>query len=354
MAARAKTNAALMERDALTPEETALMDDNRKAQYEPQEPAEEVPAEPAPAAADAAAAPVAPDATPDEPQVKTETKKVEEPDDGKKVDLRALHEEREKRKQVQKERDEAKANLAKFEGRFGVLQELVAAQARGTAAETEQLPDPTTDPVGHFTARAARAEQKIAQFEQYQQQQTQQQQQMAAVNQLASAAGAAEQQFRSENPDYEDAANYVKDLRSKQLEALGYSDPGQREQAIRMEALDLAYRAMNAGQNPAAFVYNYAKISGWQGKPASASSTPAAQPVAVATAAPVAPAPVPAAQGGAQKLARVVEGQKANASLSSAAGSAPTETSVESLLKMSDEDFEKATQGKNWKKLMGG
>ena len=344
--ARARGNTALIEGESLTKEETALMDSNRQAQFESDPgtaPAAEPTPDPAPAtppAAEPTPAP-APDA-PAAPDPSAPAATPEPVDDKKRmVEYGALHEERERRKQEQARAQKAEQELARLSGRFATLEELARAAAQ-QSDPAQQPPDVNLDPVGHFQAALADRDRKIAQFEQWARQQQQQQQEQQQIMTIRQHAMTGEAEFAKATPDYQEAANYVQMVRNAQLEAIGITDPAQRQQQLAYEALNLAAGAMQRGQNPAAIVYQMAKASGWMSKPAP--TQPAAAPAAV---------PDPA---GAKKLATVAAGQVANQSIGKLNGqAAPISTSLEDVLKMSDEDFaKKYSKPEDWRKLMEG
>ena len=346
MAPRSRGNTALIEQESLSPEETAMMDSNRKAQYET-DPAPD----PEPTPAPSPATPPAPAPTPEPPKSTPDPAKTPDPaaapttpepvDDKKRmVEYGALHEERERRKAERLRAEKAEQELARLSGRFATLEELARAAAQPAP---QPVPDVNTDPIAHFQAELAARDQKIAQFENWQRQQQQQIQEQQVIVQVRNHAVAAEAEFAKTTPDYQEAATYVQMVRNAQLEAIGISDPGQRQQQLAMEALNLAAGAAQRGQNPAAIIYQMAKASGWSPKPAAS---------ALAAPAPAVPAaPPPPDPAGAKKLETVAKGQVANTSLGKLNGGAPVETSIETLLKMSDEDFDAATKGDAWRKL---
>lgn len=338
MARKGSSNAALMESEALTPEESQLMDDNRQAEFTIPEP------DPAPAPAPVPKAAPEPETTettdPDDVPV-AETP----PEKRRMVDYGALHEERERRKAADKEKAELARQLATLTGRFSTIEEL----AKAASAQNQpkpQVPDVNTDPIAHFQAQIAERDRQLSEMQQWRQQQEQQAQQAQVVNQIRSVASQQEAEFAKETPDYQEAASHVQQMRLAQLRALRIPNP---EQAVAQEALQLAYNALNQGVNPAQMVYDYAKAIGWAPKQAAAATQAAPTP-----AQPPPAAPKPAAQAaGAKKLETVAKGQAANASLSQLNGSAPAETTIESVLKMSDEEFAKWATPENWRQMAG-
>jgi len=346
--ARTRGNAALLAQENLdlTPEETKTMEDNRAAeieekQQEQQEPASGGTGQPSPTPT--TPAPVTPEQA---PAAATETAPAA--DQKRMVELGALHEERERRKQEAARAQKAEQELARLSGRFTTLEEL----ARAAAAEGKPkpvVPDVATDPVGHFKAEIAQRDQRLAEFENWAREQSRVQQEMVARQQqeqqivtIRNRAVAAEQEFAKTTPDYIEAADYVQRVRNAQLEAIGFTDPVARQQQLAMEALNLAVSAEQRGVNAASLIYQMAKATGWTPK----TPTPAQPTPANAT------QQQPTAADGAKKLETVAKGQAANQSIGKLNGqTAPTETSLEALLKMSDEDFDKATKGDAWRKL---
>lgn len=354
MAPRPRGNTALIEQENLTTEEQTMMDENRKAEAEsdPGTTPEQTPEQkPATTPATPAAPEQKPEGTPATPETPAATPEggTAPAADGKQrmVEYGALHEERERRKEERKAREKAEQELAMIRGRFSTLEELARA-ANQQAQAQQQSPDIHTDPVGHFQAELAARDEKIRQFEQWQRDQQSVAQQQATINAIRTRAVAAEAEFVKTTPDYIEAAEFVQNIRNAQLEAVGFTDPAQRQQQLAIEALNLAAGAEQRGQNAAAVIYQMAKASGWKPKAAAAVAAAASQPVAANGT-----AQLQADPSGAKKLETVAKGQVANQSLGKLNGqSAPAgERSLEELLKMSDEEFDAATKGDNWRKL---
>lgn len=325
-------NAAMAMDDQLSSEETAQLDAQRDADNAPSEPVIATP-EPVVTAPEPAA-PTAP--------VPAQTQDID-PATGKQrtVDYGAFHSERERRKAADKRAQEAEKNLATLNGRFGILEELARSAGKPQAAP-EAIPDVDTDPVGHFRAKAAEAERQLSEINRWRQSQEANATAMNNVQRLQQIAVAHENDFSQKTPDYQDAASYVRNARDQELQYMGYADPAIRMQIIQNDALQIAAQALQSNMNAAEVVYNIAKARGWAGKKAEA-SPPAPTPP---------PAPVPTAD--AKKIATIAKGQEANKSLGQVNGGANPPMTMDTLLAMSDEDFEKATKGNKWRQLMGG
>jgi len=273
--------------------------------------------EPEPPAPAAAAEPVA---TPE--PVKEEPKTVP---------LAALHEERQRRQELQRrfeERDAAeKAERAKLQERLDAL---------AKRFEPAPTPEPTfnDDPAAFLKAETEAAKQQIAEFRAWKQAQEEQAQQQAHMQRFDAQITASEREFAPKAPDYTEAVAWLRNLRETELRDLyGVENPAERARIINQDIAALAARALQANKNPAEQAYNLAKLRGW------ASKAPAA-------AAPVAP---PATD----KIDTIAKGQAAARTPSAAAGVAPPSLTIESLAKMSEDDFSKLSDAE-FRRVMGG
>lgn len=321
-------NTALLGDEGMSADESALMDANRESE------GSQLEAEPEAPAPDAPTPELAPDTAEHEDKIDPATGKE------RVVNYGALHAERQKRKAAEGEATKAREEAARIMGRFETIQQLVqrGQQPQPQQPAAEEIPDINLDPVGHFQAQLAIANKRIETFDKWQQTQEANATAMNNVAQLQRIAQSHEADFKKTAPDYDEAFQYVRKMRDQELEYMGYADPGVRQQIIQNDALQIAAQALQGNRNAAEVVYNIAKARGWAGK----APAPTTQPVA------------PAQSPDAKKLATVAKGQAASQSLGQVSGSAPAEMSVESLLKMSDSEFEEATKGDNWRKMMGG
>jgi hypothetical protein len=257
--------------------------------------AAEPPAAPEPAAEQEAA----PAPAQAEPEAKDE--------DERRVPLKALQEERQKRSEYERKLDEAMRRMAELEQRVPKQQE----------APAEADPDPETDPIGALK----RANEKLRAMEEA----TRQQQYEAHLNTVAYNAAT---QFSAQVPDYKDAYQYALKSRAMELAALGTPQndiPG----ILKNEEMNLIARAVGNNLNPAAAIYEFAKARGY------------APPAPAAPAAPVAAAPDPALQ----------QAKKA-VGVSASAGGAPAskgELSDAEMANLKGAAFDAA-----WQKRFGG
>jgi hypothetical protein len=177
---------------------------------------------------------------------------VQERDEDRKVSLKALQEERQKRQEIER-------RLAQMEAWF---QQNQPQQPPEQYAE----PDPETDPI----AALKYTKQQIAEMRQMEQARSQE-------NQFRNVYAQDAQRFASETPDFGPAYQYVIQSRAQELEAIGMP-PDRITQIVQAEEMNLVATAMQNGVRPAEAIYKFAKARGYSGaKPAPA---PAPAPVA--------------------------------------------------------------------------
>lgn len=238
---------------------------------------------------------IVPEETADEivPEEKEETREE------KYVPIHALHEERERRKELTQK-------LNGMEARFQEMLE----RMKTPEQEPEPPPPLEENPVLNLDERIRRAEEALQQQnkqtteQQRRQQQLQQQQQMIASYQADAA------RFSENQKDFTDAYRYWLEGRSSELTAMGMT-PAEADNVVKQEEAAAVWRAMQNGDSPAERMYNIAKARGFK---------PKTQKPDIET---------------------IDRGQRASGSLSKSGGSAPPADSLEALAAMSDEDFDK-------------
>lgn len=259
---------------------------------------------------------------PEQPQeAQAEPEQPEAPHEQKTVPLPALHEERAKRRelqaQLQAERERVAAMEARFQERLSMLQRAMQPQ--------KEVPSIDENPVGHLkhSIEEVKAETQRAneQFQQWQEQQKQAQ----IIQAAASRVNAAEAEFTQQKPDYNEALNYYRAQRARELMAFSGLDEDQARQQVGRELVEGAIAHAAQGRNPAEIAYRLAEARGY--KPQARVSD-------------------------AQKIEVQQRGVAAAKTLGS--GGTAGGLSAKALLEMSDEDFSKATKGNKWRELMGG
>lgn len=326
--------------DAFTAEEQAAFEAYERGEETPASDGLTPPAaEPTPAAAE----PPAADPETGEPEVAPEAQPRDEK--GKFVPHGALHEERERRKAVEKERDELRERFARGDERLRILSEAMqrpAPPAQPAATpEPVKVPDPAEDIFGY----AKHLEQQIEALRTGQTQLTESQKKAEETRQAEAARneviGFYQQDLRTAiqaDASVADAYEHLFAGRVAELQLVGMSQKDAIE-AVRDEEFNLAQTARQRGQSPAALIAALAKSRGF---------------------APKAPEPAPAAaqqETAADKAARAAAGQAGpGRSLSAAGGQPAGEITLETLSRMSEADFEKlmAANPERIRALMGG
>lgn len=235
-----------------------------------------------------------------------------EPKVEKVVPYAALHEERERRKEMQ-------TKVTNLERTFqAVLEKLSSPQ------QQQQPPSFDEDPIGALQHNQQVLNQHVAQQYQNQQQQAEQQQRNNQLQDFAYKCQQSVREFSKTNTDYLDAYKFLSESRVNEHVAVGYTQE-QARQLILEDEMAVASKAYMDGVNPAERIYGLAKMRGFQ-------STAAGQP-----------------QG---KMSALQKGMQASKSLSGAGGKASSGgLTLESLAQMSPDELDQALS-KDWDKIM--
>ena len=237
----------------------------------------------------------------------------------KMVALAALHEERGRRKDTDRQNRDLQQQLAEMRGRFAVIERLQAPRD-----ETPQRPPTVEEAVLTTAEHVAHLQRRLEQREASERALGQQ-------NALVSAYRSDAAQFEATTPDFKAAYDHLLQSRAQELMALGYDDPQALQQALIADEFAVAQSALARGRSPAQIIYSLARQRGYAGAPGTGR--------------------------GADRLDTIARGQAANKSLSNTGGgSGDAEISAEALLKMPMDEFE-AWCTKNpakAKRLMGG
>lgn len=263
----------------------------------------------------------------DEAEKQVAIKAAEEKGGEKDWKHQAFHEERERRKDLQIQLDGERTKREENERRMGIIEE----KLKGGRAD---VPDFEENPAENLAARTERLELEAEArkttaeaTEALTKEQTEKAQQYKT---FYDNFAVVETGFIKDNPDYYDAIAYLKADFVKDKLASGYSE-AQAEQAALSETHNIVTNGLQQGFNAADRFYTLAKSKGYvKGK-------------------------VEGGEGKTEleKLKLVEKGIKNNTSLGTTGGGAG-ETTLSSLLKMDDSDFDKATESDDdWEKLVG-
>lgn len=261
----------------------------------------------------------------EESPVETEAQEAEgaEPVEAEKpqktVPLAALHEERQRIKELRQELNQTKEQTRIGNERLNQLMQALQAQ------QQPQIPDRETDPINHFATVQALQQRQIEQQNAFIAQQQAEREQQAQLAQLHQYVNAQEREYVASKPDYLDAVAHLKSVDTRALVALGH-DQATAEQIVHRHLTELAANLARQGVSLPERVYALAQAKGYAPKQAETS----------------------------QRIATAQRGVAASRSLGSGAGTTNTLT-LEALANMPVEDFAEATKDPRvFRRLMGG
>lgn len=288
--------------------------------------------EPTPEPAKVEAEPEAKDAAPED--------KIE--GDGKDkvtyVRQEALHEERERRKGLERQLRELKEAQARQDGMLQALKPQDGAKTDGAKQASQWTPQEIEqNPVGFIKAQAeerAADAKRAAEEREFQ----------SRAQQISDIGMRHSQEFVKTTPHFFDtkaedgspvqgAYGYLRQKAAERI-AADYPDAStqQIQSVLNMHELNLIQEAMRDGKNSAAEVYRLAVEQGYQP-----------------------PKPKAPAISEAERIAKAEAAQRGGKSLGAVpAGGASGELTIETLAGMTDKEFAEATKGDKWERLMGG
>lgn len=249
------------------------------------------------------------------PQPETQAEEVKEKvveQVEKVVPIHALHESRAKER-------EARAQNAQLQQQLRELQrQQQEFMARVNQPQQPAVPSYDEDPLRNMHGNIQQTQKQLQELADQNKRELAAREQQAQMQQFAQAVRSAAADFEAREPGANDGINFWKQSLLKEYEASGLG----RQQAVQRvlrEEFELAYQAMQVGDNPAEVAFNRAVARGY----------------------------VP----GGKKLEMQKAGQGA-ALPTASSGKGGGLPSLEALLKMDPKDFSKATSGDNWEKLL--
>jgi len=126
-----------------------------------------------------------------------------------------------------------------------------------------EIPDPEEDPIAALNAIRELALRQSHEAENAEQQRQQAEAQHLYVGALQEEARMDEAVFRTAQPDYDHALNFLADGRRRELSLVGYGE-AEIGQIIGAEALQLIDTALAGGQSPAQLAYAVAQSRGYR------------------------------------------------------------------------------------------
>lgn len=180
----------------------------------------------------------------------TETPEIQKEE--KTVPLQALHEERNRRKQLQQEVEQLRHQQ----------DEIREAIQKRKQAEEPQAPDFNDDPAGHLNHQIIETNKKLDEFSKFKQNFEEFQTNQQKTTQFQQHINSLVQTFTQQHPDYPDAYNFMRNERIKELQASGL-DHQAISNALMNEEVFIAQQSLSNELNPAEAIYNMAKSRGY-------------------------------------------------------------------------------------------
>lgn len=269
-------------------------------------------------AADVVEAPEAPAAETPAPVAETPAPEPDKPPPGM-VPQGALHQERERRKETERQFQELQRQFAEIQAKLNPPPEIV-------------VPDPVLQPEAFKQFQIDQIKQRAAEkaeADRQAQEQAQERQIMARVNQDVAA-------FKATVPDYDQAFQHAVKVRREELAFYG-NTPEQIDQQIEVDVRAIVGQAYQQGKNPGEVFYSYARMRGYS--PAQAAKDPIPQQAAA-------------------QVNALAEAQRQTQSMATAGGpSNDGGITIETLAKMSEAQLAKMPKAERdamMQKVMGG
>jgi hypothetical protein len=223
----------------------------------------------------------------------------------KTVPLAALHQERERRKELQ-------SKVSQMETRFNQLMERLQ-------KPEPQVPAFEENPAEHLRQKQVQLEQQIQQQTETVQQAEARRAQEAQLAQFDNAYKSAAMEYAQQTPGFTDAYQHLIASRKQAYEQMGV-EPSEYAARLQHEERQIAHTAFTLGINPGVLLQNLAVAAGFKPKPEKP-------------------------QPNIQTLAKGVQAK----SIASEPSTAKQNMTLEALAEMDDKDFEA-----NWDKLIKG
>lgn len=205
------------------------------------------------------------EAPPEEAEVEAQEETRQQPES---VPLATLLEERRK---YQEQLDQERQRASRFERLEDELRRM-RAERQNVSRETPQPerkppPDYLEDPQGYVDATKEDLIERLKKLEGESSQTRQAAQAMAFERQLRESLAAAESAYVAQQPDYYDALQYVRAIKSREL-AVTYpqAKPEQITQLLNQQELGWGAQLLRSGVNPSEQAYKLAQALGYEGK----------------------------------------------------------------------------------------
>jgi hypothetical protein len=331
-----ETQGGMLSGDVLSAEERSFMESGGTTALEPAP----VPPVPAPVVTDTTPADTGDATDLDDDGLDDDTDGPARDESGKFVSRSALLRVKEREKQTREALTKVATELIRHRERSAVLSELAARNDEPANQPQERDIDPTEDIFGAYAQLSKKLQAIEARVGESDAATRNQLEQMT----LQAAATRDMQAFSAQEPAFLEAYKFLAGQRDAELDAMGMSDPRERQARIRQETRELVSGALKSNSSGAERIFKLAVARGF---------AKAAEPSA----------PGPLDQKATANIERINKGQKAAASLRNAGGTSDAGQALtpQRLADMSDREFSEARTayiGKHgvhaWDRLIGG
>jgi len=193
------------------------------------------------------------------------------PEDIQRKHLAALHEARGEAKTLRQQLAEVQQQLAALKNPQG---------QQPAAEQPEPEPDFLADPKGYVDKKVQAALAKLDATEKKTTETAEQIKQREANEAILRATQSAETQFYSQTPDYPEALQHIRGVRTQQLQDLFPDATAEQiNNHIAFEERETAKMLVSQNRNPAEFAYKFAKTLGYTKKAPPPEAKPAPQPI---------------------------------------------------------------------------
>lgn len=176
-------------------------------------------------------------------------------------------------------------------------------------------PKPEDDPFGAIAHDMGTLRKELQSIREGQEKTREQTEAQVQAQQTQQYVASLEQQFRQQEPEYDNAVKFLMDSRMEEYRTMGYDDQT-AQQVFNQEAQQVVSNALNQGRNPAEVAFQLARTRGYKAPKEQQKTTP---------------------KRGLKEIAQDAEESK---SLSGTSGkSGKDEVSAEDLAEMSEQEF---------------
>lgn len=167
---------------------------------------------------------------------------------------------------LERQLQEERASRAQLETSLAEIRAQLAERLK-TPEPKVDVPDPTTDPLGHMMHQLKTVNESVAKLQTELTARQQADAQQANFNTFKAAVDSAKATFETTTPDFKEAYAHVRALRTEDLRLAGCPEADIPKILVQDE-LQIAQTALQRGKNPAEEVYAMAKRYGYVPKQA--------------------------------------------------------------------------------------